>query len=417
MSQIKSIIAREILDSRGYPTVEVDLTLADGSFGRASVPSGASTGSHEAIELRDGDQKRYHGKGVLQAVENINQELTGALTSQDFDQNSLDTKMIDLDGTANKSRLGANAILGISLAFAKAVAQSQKIPLYQYFADLGGTSLPFKLPRPLMNILNGGQHATHSTDLQEFMIIPISAPNFHEALRYGAETFQALKKILEARDLRTTVGDEGGFAPTLTSNAEAIEIILEAINSAGFKPGQDIALAIDVAASELYLDNKYHLKTENRQLTSEEMVALFEDWIDKYPIILIEDGLAEDDWADYKLMTAKLGGKIQIVGDDLFVTDPVRLQMGIDQQVATSILIKPNQIGTVTETIKTIQLAKKNNYQTIISHRSGETEDTTIADLAVGLNADYIKTGSLCRSERICKYNQLLRIEEELEKK
>jgi len=413
MAIIKQLHAREILDSRGNPTIEVDLTLADGSFGRASVPSGASTGSHEAIELRDGNQARYRGKGVLQAVKNVNEELASALIGQDFDQQSLDQTMIKLDGTANKSRLGANALLGISLAFAHASARSAKQPLYRYFAQIAGNT-KLRLPVPMMNVLNGGRHADNSTDLQEFMIVPIGAPSFHEALRYGSETFQALKKILKAKGLNTSVGDEGGYAPPLSSNAEAIEVILEAIVSAGYKPGEDIAIAIDVAASEFYVDNKYQLKTESKVLTSEEMITLYADWVNKYPIVSIEDGLAEDDWSGYELLTQTIGPKIQLVGDDLFVTNVERLQQGIDQKVCNSILIKLNQIGTVTETIEAIKLAKSAGYTAIISHRSGETEDSTIADLVVGLGTGQIKTGSLCRSERICKYNQLLRIEEEL---
>ena len=413
MAIIKQLHAREILDSRGNPTIEVDLTLADGSFGRASVPSGASTGSHEAIELRDGDQARYRGKGVLQAVKNVNEELATVLVGQDFDQQSLDQTMIKLDGTANKSRLGANALLGISLAFAHASARSAKQPLYRYFAQIAGNT-ELRLPVPMMNVLNGGCHADNSTDLQEFMIVPIGAPSFREALRYGSETFHALKKILKAKGLNTSVGDEGGYAPPLSSNAEAIEVILEAIVSAGYKPGEDIAIAIDVAASEFYSNNKYQLKTEGQFLTNEEMITLYADWVNKYPIVSIEDGLAEDDWAGYELLTQTIGAKTQLVGDDLFVTNVERLQQGIDRKVCNSILIKLNQIGTVTETIEAIKLAKSAGYTAIISHRSGETEDSTIADLVVGLGTGQIKTGSLCRSERICKYNQLLRIEEEL---
>ncbi len=413
MSIIKQLHAREILDSRGNPTVEVDLTLTDGSFGRASVPSGASTGSHEAVELRDGDQARYRGKGVLQAVKNVNEELASALIGQDFDQQSLDQTMIKLDGTANKSRLGANTLLGISLAFAHASARSAKQPLYRYFAQIAGNT-ELRLPVPMMNVLNGGCHTDNSTDLQEFMIMPIGAPSFREALRYGSETFQALKKILKAKGLNTSVGDEGGYAPSLPSNAEAIKVILEAITNAGYKPGEDIAIAIDAAASEFYANNKYQLKTEGRALTSEEMVTFYTDWVNKYPIVSIEDGLAEDDWAGYELLTKTLGAKTQLVGDDLFVTNVERLRQGIDRKVCNSILIKLNQIGTVTETIEVVKLAKSAGYTVVVSHRSGETEDSTIADLVVGLGTGQIKTGSLCRSERICKYNQLLRIEEEL---
>lgn len=411
--KIQTLLAREILDSRGNPTVEVDLTLADGSFGRAAVPSGASTGSHEAIELRDGDSKRYNGKGVAKAVANVNQELVQNLIGQDFDQASLDQAMIKLDGTANKGRIGANAILGVSMSFAKAVAVSQKIPLYQYFATLAGNQT-LSLPLPLMNIINGGAHAANSTDFQEFMIAPIGAPTFKEALRYGAETFQALKKILASRGLATTVGDEGGFAPVLPSNVAAVDLIIEAITAAGFKPGVDIALALDCAATEFYQDGKYHLARENKVLTGAELIALYADWVKQYPIVSIEDPLAEDDWAAYEAMTAQLGEQTQIVGDDLFVTNVERLQQGISQKVANSILIKLNQIGTVTETIAAVKLAQNSGYTAIISHRSGETEDTTIADLAVGLNAGQIKTGSLSRTERLAKYNQLLRIEAEL---
>ncbi len=411
--KIQTLLAREILDSRGNPTVEVDLTLADGSLGRAAMPSGASTGSHEAIELRDGDSKRYNGKGVTKAVANVNQELAQNLIGQDFDQASLDQAMIKLDGTANKGRLGANAILGISMAFAKASAVSQKIPLYRYFANLAGNQT-LSLPLPLMNVINGGAHAANSTDFQEFMIAPIGAPTFKEALRYGAETFQALKKILASRGLATTVGDEGGFAPVLPSNAAAADLIIEAITATGFKPGVDIALALDCAATEFYRDGKYHLARDNRVLTGEELIALYADWVKKYPIISIEDPLAEDDWDAYQALTAQLGGQTQIVGDDLFVTNVERLGQGISQKVANSILIKLNQIGTVTETIAAVRLAQSSGYTVIISHRSGETEDTTIADLAVGLNAGQIKTGSLSRTERLAKYNQLLRIEAEL---
>ena len=422
MSTIKQIHAREILDSRGNPTVEVDLTLADPSnpsgqavfFGRAMVPSGASTGSYEAVELRDGDATRYSGKGVSKAVNNVNNELSGALVGGDFDQKSLDEKMIELDATENKGRLGANAILGISMAFAHAVALSEKKPLYQYFHDIAKLGNEMCLPVPMMNVLNGGAHAENSTDLQEFMIMPIGANSFREALRYGSETFHALKKILKAKGLNTSVGDEGGYAPSLPSNASAIEVILEAIQKAGYTPGTDIAIAIDGATSELYADGKYNLKTEGKSLSSEEMVAFYENWVNKYPIVSIEDGLAEDDWTGYQLFTEKVGGKTQLVGDDLFVTNVKRLQTGIEKKACNSILIKLNQIGTVTETIEAIRMAKAAGFTSVISHRSGETEDTTIADLVVGLGTGQIKTGSLCRSERIAKYNQLLRIEEEL---
>jgi enolase len=424
MAKIKNILGREVLDSRGNPTVEVDLTLSDGSFGRAAVPSGASTGKYEAVELRDGDKGRYEGKGVLSAVANVNGELAQKLIDRDFDQKSLDAEMIALDGTENKGHLGANAILGISLAFAHASAKSQNKKLYQYFRDIsenrGETSGSledsprFTMPVPMMNVLNGGKHAENSTDLQEFMIMPIGAPSFKEALRYGAETFHALKKILKEKGLNTSVGDEGGYAPSLPSNSAAIEVILEAITKAGYKPGEDIAIAIDGATSEIYEDNKYELETENKSLTSEEMVAFYEDWVNKYPIVSIEDGLAEDDWDGYKLLTAKIGGKIQLVGDDLFVTNVKKLHEGIDKKVCNSILIKLNQIGTVSETIEAIRLAKSADYTAVVSHRSGETEDSTIADFVVGLGTGQIKTGSLCRSERVCKYNELLRIEEEL---
>lgn len=415
MAKISSIHAREILDSRGNPTIEVDLTLEDGSFGRAAVPSGASTGSYEAVELRD-KESRYGGKGVEKAVNNVNDILAGNLIGNEFDQRSLDQKMIEIDGTENKGRLGANAILGISLAFAHASAKSRSMNLYEYFAEISSNT-EIKLPVPMMNILNGGKHAENSTDLQEFMIMPVGAPSFKEALRYGAETFHALKKILGQRGLNTSVGDEGGFAPSLPNNESAIEIIIEAIIKAGYEPGKDIMIAIDGATTEIYENGKYKLATEKRELTGEEMVEFYADWLEKYPIISIEDGLAEDDWDGYKLFTDKLGKKVQIVGDDLFVTNIKRLKEGIDRGVANSILIKLNQIGTVSETIDAIKMAKEAGYTSIVSHRSGETEDATIADFVVGLGTGQIKTGSLCRSERTCKYNQLLRIEEELGEK
>jgi enolase len=419
MHKISKIVAREILDSRGNPTVEVDLTLSDGSFGRAAVPSGASTGSYEAVELRDGDKKRYGGKGVLTAVNNANTILKKALVGKDWNQRTLDAKMIEVDGTENKSKLGANAILGISLAFSHAAAVSEKKLFYKYFKDIGKTGFPVRLPVPMMNIINGGRHAENSTDLQEFMIMPIGAKTFAEALRYGAETFHALKKVLKARNLNVSVGDEGGYAPSLKNNEDAIAVIIEAIEMAGYKPGKDISIAIDGATSELFdkEKNKYILKSENKELTSEEMVAWYEYLVNKYPIISIEDGLAEDDWAGYELLTKKLGKKVQIVGDDLFVTNIKRLKEGIEKKAGNSILIKLNQIGTVSETIDAINMAKKAGYTSVVSHRSGETEDSTIADLVVGLGTGQIKTGSLCRSERICKYNQLLRIEQELGKK
>lgn len=428
MAYIKEIIGREILDSRGNPTVEVDLTLSDGSFGRAAVPSGASTGSHEAVELRDGGA-RYGGKGVKKAVNNINTVLRKALVGKNktFNQRTLDDTMIALDGTKNKGKLGANAILGISLAFAHAQASSMNKPLYVYFQKIAKTGRPLSLPLPMMNILNGGKHAENSTDLQEFMIMPIGAKSFAEALRYGAEIFHALKKILHSRGLNTSVGDEGGYAPSLPSNSAAIDIILEAITKAGFVPGKDVGIAIDAAASELYKDGKYHLATENKILSSEEMVDFYGEWLSKYPIVSIEDGFAEDDWAAYELMTQKYGSKksakmvsgapVQIVGDDLFVTNPARLETGIKSGAANSILIKLNQIGTVSETIDAINMASKAGYTSVVSHRSGETEDTTIAHFVVGLGCGQIKTGSLCRSERVAKYNELLRIEEALGKK
>lgn len=418
MVKIKNIKAREILDSRGNPTVEVDLMLVDGSFGRASVPAGTSTGKYEAVELRDGDKSRYGGKGVLQAVARVNGELAQKLVDRSFDQMSLDAEMIALDGTENKSHLGANATLGISLAFAHAMAKSEGKELFQYFADIS-SSKP-ALPVPMINILNGGQHAENSTDIQEFMIVPIGAPSFHEALRYGAETFHSLKKILQEKGLNTSVGDEGGFAPSLPSNISALELILEAITKAGYQPGKDIALAIDAAASEFYLPaqadqgGKYELKSEGKSLTSEELIKMYEGWVEKYPIISVEDGLAEDDWEGHKFLTEKLGEKIQLVGDDLFVTNVKKLQEGIDKKVCNSILIKLNQVGTVSETISAVELARNSGYTAIVSHRSGETEDTTIADLVIGLGTGQVKTGSLSRSERLSKYNQLLRIEETL---
>ncbi|MFA6535986.1 MAG: phosphopyruvate hydratase [Candidatus Paceibacterota bacterium] len=416
MAKIKELKAREIIDSRGNPTVEVDLTLSDGSFGRSAVPSGASTGSHEAVELRDGDTTRFGGKGVLKAVQNVNTTIKDRLVGNEFNQRELDTELIELDGTENKGKLGANAILGVSMAFAHASAKSEKKPLYQYFREISGTKKPLLLPSPMMNVLNGGKHAENSTDLQEFMIMPLGAPTFSEAIRYGAETFHALKKILAKRGLNTSVGDEGGYAPSLPSNEEALKVIIEAIEKAGFKPGQDIFIAIDAAATELYKDGKYDLATEKKNLTSAEMVDLYESWIEKYPIVSIEDGLAEDDWDGFKLFTEKLGSKVQIVGDDLFVTNIKRLERGIKEKAGNSILIKLNQIGTVSETIDAINMAHEAGFTAVVSHRSGETEDTTIADFVVGLGTGQIKTGSMSRSERIAKYNQLMRIEEELGK-
>ena len=413
MSEIFEIYAREILDSRGNPTVEVDVILADGSMGRAGVPSGASTGSHEAVELRDGDAKRYGGNGVLNAVKNVNEDIQKKLKGKIWDQKTLDTAMIELDGTENKGKLGANAILGVSIAFAKAVALSEKKPLWKYFKEISKNK-EIRLPVPMMNILNGGSHAENSTDLQEFMIMPTGAKSFREALRWGAEVFHTLKKILKERKLNTSVGDEGGYAPSLPTNEAAIDIIIEAIKRAGYTPGRDISIAIDAAASEFYKDGKYVLATEGRSLTSEEMVSFYEEWVKKFPIVSIEDGLAEDDWSGWSLMTKKLGKKIQIVGDDLFVTNIKRLAEGIEKKSANSILIKLNQIGTVSETIDAINMAKKAGFTAVVSHRSGETEDATIADLVVGLGTGQIKTGSLCRSERVAKYNELLRIEEAL---
>ncbi len=414
MGVIQKIQAREILDSRGNPTIEVDITLKDGSFGRASVPSGASTGSHEAVELRDGDAERYLGKGVTKAVANVNGPIAQILVGKRHDQSSLDTALIAKDGTNNKGVLGANAILGVSLAFARAEALSKKMSLYQYFRTISGTKEKPRLPVPLMNVLNGGKHADNSTDLQEFMIVPHGAPTFREALRYGAEVFHALKKILSSKKLNTSVGDEGGYAPSLPTNEAAIETIIEAIKKAGYTPGTDISIAIDAAATEFYKDGAYHLTTEGRTLSSKQMIEYYAAWVKKYPIVSIEDPLAEDDWQGYIEMTKKLGAQVQIVGDDLFVTNTERLASGITQKAGNSILIKLNQIGTVTETIQAVKMAKKAGYTAIISHRSGETEDTTIADFVVGLSTGQIKTGSASRTDRIAKYNQLIRIEEEL---
>lgn len=413
MPEISHVQAREILDSRGNPTVEVDLYLADGSLGRAAVPSGASTGSYEAVELRDGGM-RFGGQGVQQAVNHVNLEVRNALVGKNWDQETLDGVMLELDGTPNKGKLGANAILGVSLAFCHANAVSNRKPVYRYFAEIGHTGQPLKLPVPMMNILNGGRHAADSTDLQEFMIFPAGAPTFQEALRWGAETFHALKKILKVKGLNTSVGDEGGFAPSLPNNEAALEVIIEAIKQAGYEPGRDIWLAIDAAASEFYEDGRYHLRTEGKALSAAEMVDLYTSWVEKYPLASLEDGLAEDDWEGYQLLNQRLGSSLQIVGDDLFVTNVERLQKGIDLKAANAILIKLNQIGTVTETVAAINLANQADYVSIVSHRSGETEDTSIADLVVGLGTGQIKTGSLCRSERVCKYNRLLRIEEEL---
>lgn len=412
---IKDVRAREILDSRGNPTVEVDVLLQDGSLGRAAVPSGASTGEHEAVELRDGDKSRYGGKGVLKAVANVNGPIKKAIKGKDaLKQGELDQILIDTDGTQNKAKLGANAILGVSMAAAKASAVSKKMPLYRY---IGGDKAR-TLPVPMMNILNGGAHADNNVDLQEFMVMPVGAKSFAEALRWGAETFHALKKILHDRKLSTAVGDEGGFAPDLKSNEEAVEAILAAIDKAGYKAGKDIAIALDPASSSFYENGKYILEAEpKKDNSSADMIEFYSRWVAKYPIVSIEDGLAEDDWDGWKAMTDRLGKKIQIVGDDLFVTNVKRLRMGVQKKVANSILIKVNQIGTLSETLDTIDLAKKHGYTAVVSHRSGETEDTTIAHLVVATNTGQIKTGSICRTDRICKYNELLRIEEELGKR
>ena len=411
MSAIVDVIAREILDSRGNPTVEADVVLESGATGRAAVPSGASTGSREAIELRDGDASRYLGKGVQKAVEYVNTEICEALLGLDGEeQTRIDRVLIDLDGTDNKSRLGANAMLAVSCAVAKASAEDVGLPLYRYFGGAG----PMSLPVPLMNVINGGAHANNSVDLQEFMIVPVGAPSFKEALRWGAEVFHGLKKLIDSKGWPTQVGDEGGFAPDLKSNEEALTLLMQAIESAGYKPGEQIALALDCAASEFYKDGKYHLEGEGRSLTSAELTDLWADWASRYPIVSIEDGMAEGDWDGWKLLTDKLGKKVQIVGDDLFVTNTNILREGIKKGVANSILIKINQIGTLSETFAAIEMAKCAGYTNIISHRSGETEDSLIADLAVGTNAGQIKTGSLSRSDRMAKYNQLIRIEEDL---
>ena len=408
MSKIKDIKAREILDSRGNPTVEVDVILESGIIGRASVPSGASTGSREAIELRDNDKNRYNGKGVLKAVNNVNTIIKEKLIGLDsLDQKLIDETMINLDGTKNKSNLGANAILGVSMANLKAASLYKKIPLYKYFNE------EVSMPRPMMNILNGGAHADNGLDFQEFMIIP-ERDTFKERLRVGAEVFHSLKEVLKENNLSTGVGDEGGFAPNLNTNKEALDLIIKAIEKAGYIPGKDVFLGLDVAASEFYENSKYNLKGENKVLSTEELIEYFEDLVKKYPIISIEDPVDENDWEGFKKITEVLGDKIQLVGDDLFVTNKEYLKKGIDMKAGNAILIKVNQIGTITETIETINLAKENNYKTIISHRSGETEDTTIAHLAVGLNLKQIKTGSLSRTDRVCKYNELLRIEENL---
>jgi enolase len=410
---IATIQAREVLDSRGNPTVEAEVLLADGAFGRAIVPSGASTGEHEAVELRDGIPERYLGKGVLKAVENVNGEIAQALGGLDAsNQRAVDQTMIELDGTPNKARLGANAILAVSMAVARAAAESYKMPLYRYLGGVGACVLPV----PMMNILNGGAHADNNVDFQEFMCMPVGAESFSEALRWGVEIFHTLKGVLKKRGYNTSVGDEGGFAPSVKSNTEAIEVVLEAIQAAGFRPGQDVAIALDPAASEFFQDGKYVFKKSDKSSkSSQDMVRFWAKWVNDYPIVSIEDGLAEDDWDGWKLLSEELGGKIQLVGDDLFVTNTERLQQGIDRGVANSILIKVNQIGTVSETLDAIALARGNGYTCVISHRSGESEDTFIADLAVATGTGQIKTGSASRTDRIAKYNQLLRIEEQLD--
>ncbi|NLF63228.1 MAG: phosphopyruvate hydratase [Chloroflexi bacterium] len=411
MSFIESVFAREVLDSRGNPTVEVDVSLANGGFGRAIVPSGASTGAHEAWEKRDTEDKRYGGKGVLQAVEAVNGEIEQALLGLDaLDQVAIDKLMIDLDGTENKERFGANAILGVSMAVAKAAADGLRVPLYQY---IGGPTARM-LPVPMMNIMNGGKHAAGSTDLQEFMIMPVGAETFREGLRWGVEIYHSLKKVLSGKGHSTTVGDEGGFAPRLSANREAFELILEAIEKAGYKPGEQIMLAMDAAATEIYEDGKYHLKTEGKTLSGAEMVDFYAEWVDKYPIISIEDGLSEDDWESWALMMERLGDRVQIVGDDLLVTNVRRIEKGFERRAANSLLVKVNQIGTITEAIDAVNLVQRHGWTAVVSHRSGETEDNTIADLAVALNAGQIKTGAPARTDRVAKYNQLLRIEEDL---
>jgi enolase len=411
MSAIVDIVGREILDSRGNPTVECDVLLESGTMGRAAVPSGASTGSREAIELRDGDKDRYLGKGVLRAVEHINTEISEAVLGLDASEQAfLDKTLIDLDGSENKGRLGANATLAVSMAVARAAAEESGLPLYRYFGGMGGNLLPV----PMMNVINGGAHANNNLDLQEFMILPVGAPSFREAVRYGAEVFHALKKIIDARGMSTAVGDEGGFAPSVDSHEAAIQLILEAIDKAGYTQGEQIAIGLDCAASEFYRDGQYRLDGEGKTLSAAEWTDLLAGWCDKYPIVSIEDGMHEADWEGWKLLTDRLGKKVQLVGDDLFVTNTKILQQGIERGIANSILIKINQIGTLSETFAAIEMAKQAGYTAVISHRSGETEDATIADIAVGTNAGQIKTGSMSRSDRIAKYNQLLRIEEDL---
>ena len=411
MSAIVDIVGREILDSRGNPTVECDVLLESGTMGRAAVPSGASTGSREAIELRDGDKGRYLGKGVLKAVEHINTEISESVLGLDASEQAfLDKTLIDLDGTDNKARLGANATLAVSMAVARAAAEESGLPLYRYFGGMGGMQLPV----PMMNVVNGGAHANNNLDLQELMIIPVGAPSFREAVRYGAEVFHALKKIIHDKGMSVAVGDEGGFAPNVANHEAAIQMILEAIERAGYRPGEQIALGLDCAASEFYKDGKYHVEAEGLTLDSGEWTDILSSWVDKYPIISIEDGMGESDWDGWKTLTERLGNRVQLVGDDLFVTNTKILKEGIDKKIANSILIKINQIGTLTETFAAIEMAKRAGYTAVISHRSGETEDSTIADIAVGTNAGQIKTGSLSRSDRMAKYNQLLRIEEDL---
>jgi enolase len=413
MSYISKVHARQILDSRGNPTIEVDVVTTNGILGRAAVPSGASTGVHEAVELRDGDKAVYLGKGVLKAVQNVNTIINDALYGMDiFEQKKIDYSMLQLDGTDNKSKLGANAILGTSLAVARAAAQETNISLYRYIGGVGAVTMPV----PMMNILNGGSHADNSIDIQEFMVMPFGASSFSEGLRWGTEVFHHLKSVLKSKGMSTNVGDEGGFAPNLGSNEEAIQVVIEAVEKAGFKPGHDMYIALDAASSEFYKADRgvYHFESTGEVRTSAEMVAYWEDWCKKYPIISIEDGLAEDDWAGWKLATEKLGSSVQLVGDDLFVTNSKRLSKGINEGIANSILVKVNQIGSLTETIEAVNLATRNRYTSVMSHRSGETEDSTIADLAVALNTGQIKTGSASRSDRMAKYNQLLRIEEEL---
>jgi len=415
MATITNIHAREILDSRGNPTLEAEVTLADGSVGRAAVPSGASTGSREAVELRDGDKTRYLGKGVKNAVANVNGAIAQALKGFDAaDQKGLDAKLIALDGSPNKGRLGANALLGVSMANAHAVALSTKQPLWRYINSSLAAGSPLHLPVPMMNIVNGGAHADNNVDMQEFMVLPVGVPNFAEALRAGAEIFHALKSVLKSKGLNTAVGDEGGFAPDLKSNEQAIETILEAIGKTGYKAGKDVYLGLDVASSEFYKNGVYDLEGEGKKFSSEQLVEFYAGWCAKYPIITIEDGMAEGDWDGWKKLTDKLGKKVQLVGDDLFVTNPKIFQEGIDKHIANAILIKVNQIGTLSETLEAIAMAQKANYASIVSHRSGETEDVTIADISVATTATQIKTGSLCRSDRVAKYNQLLRIEETL---